>query len=445
MAKAGNIISRTLGLFSIWAIGVGLVISGESFGWNYGWDLLGPKGFLVPVITVAIMYFFLTKSLTELACVYPNAEGPHTYAKLAFGQIFGDFVAIATLIEFLFATPAIANAIGQYLNFLSPEVFNIKITSIILILLFCLINYFTINVTAKFMIILTVIAITELLLFIFSISPNTNIDNFIFSSFDNYSFKNIVKAMPYAIWLFLGLEGVSLLSQNIDKKKYVSSISKGYFYSFLTLFILALSVLFFAGSSFNWTESTWKQMTVLNDHPLPFVLKLSMGANNPLVQLFTFIGLGGLVASLQGLILASLNQTNFLLNPMIGKVKIKKNISSLVVILVGSISIWFETTGFLIELSVFGAVCIYISTSASLIRLRNKNNFYSDVMLIESEKLLQHSDFSSILSTLSSVTVILISSFCFISLVYQHYDYFVYFLIIVSIYIVINSRKKQNG
>jgi ethanolamine permease len=449
MAKLSTLSHRTLGLFSIWAIGVGLVISGESFGWNNGWALLGPKGFMIPVVIITIMYFFLTKILTELACVYPNAEGPHTYANLAFGRVFGDFVAIATLIEFLFATPAIANAIGQYLNFLAPDVFNIKATSIILLILFCLVNLFRINVTAKFMVGLTIVAILELLIFSSSVVTHLNIDNFTYSSFENYTFSNIMQGMPFAIWLYLGLEGVSLLSKNIEKKDYVKSISKGYLYGYITLVVLSFLVLFFAGSAFNWTESTWKGMTVSNDHPLPFVMKLTLGANSAFVQLFTFIGLGGLTASLQGISLASINQINFLASPLIKNSQTKKIITSLIVILIGTVSIWFETTGVLIEVSVFGAVCLYMTSCISLIKLRTKAKtneiIDNSVQEIEGEKIQSHKNYNSSFSNFYSISVILISIFCVISLVSQHYKYFIYFLVIAVIYILLNNRKTQNG
>ena len=35
-----------LGTMHLWAIAVGLVISGEYFGWNYGWREAGTIGFL---------------------------------------------------------------------------------------------------------------------------------------------------------------------------------------------------------------------------------------------------------------------------------------------------------------------------------------------------------------------------------------------------------------
>ena len=110
--------SKKLGIFAIWAIGVGMVISGESFGWNLGWAITGPLWFFVPVAVAALMYFGLVQTLIELACVYPDATGPHTYVEKAFNKKWGSFIGLAILFEFLFATPAIASSLGEYLGFL---------------------------------------------------------------------------------------------------------------------------------------------------------------------------------------------------------------------------------------------------------------------------------------------------------------------------------------
>ncbi|KPY69843.1 Ethanolamine permease family protein, partial [Pseudomonas syringae pv. spinaceae] len=46
----------TLGTIHLWGIAVGLVISGEYFGWSYGWGAAGTLGFLVTALMVATMY-----------------------------------------------------------------------------------------------------------------------------------------------------------------------------------------------------------------------------------------------------------------------------------------------------------------------------------------------------------------------------------------------------
>src|SRR5688572_9469090 len=49
-------LSRYAGIWSLWALGVGAVISGHFSGWNFGFATGGWGGMLVAGIIIAIMY-----------------------------------------------------------------------------------------------------------------------------------------------------------------------------------------------------------------------------------------------------------------------------------------------------------------------------------------------------------------------------------------------------
>src|SRR6267154_972331 len=68
-------LKATLGTVQLWAIAVGLVISGEYFGWSYGWASAGTLGFLVTTLFVATMYTAFIFSFTELTASIPRAGG----------------------------------------------------------------------------------------------------------------------------------------------------------------------------------------------------------------------------------------------------------------------------------------------------------------------------------------------------------------------------------
>ncbi len=93
----------TLGTLHLWGLAVGLVISGEYFGWSYGWAAAGTLGFLVTTLMVAVMYTCFIFSYTELTTAIPHAGGPFAYSLRAFGKTGGMIAGIATLIEFVFA------------------------------------------------------------------------------------------------------------------------------------------------------------------------------------------------------------------------------------------------------------------------------------------------------------------------------------------------------
>ena len=66
---------KGLNAFHLWGIAVGLVISGEYFGWSYGWASAGTLGFLITTMAVAAMYVAFIFSFTELTTAIPQAGG----------------------------------------------------------------------------------------------------------------------------------------------------------------------------------------------------------------------------------------------------------------------------------------------------------------------------------------------------------------------------------
>lgn len=160
----------TLGTFHLWGIAVGLVISGEYFGWSYGWGVAGTLGFLVTTLIVATMYTCFIFSFTELTTAIPHAGGPFAYSRKAFGETGGFLAGIATLIEFVFAPPAIAMAIGAYLNVQFPDI-NPKMIALGAYVVFMGLNIVGVQIAATFELIVTVLAVIELLVFIGVVQP----------------------------------------------------------------------------------------------------------------------------------------------------------------------------------------------------------------------------------------------------------------------------------
>jgi ethanolamine permease len=115
-------LKRVLKPVHLWAIGVGLVISGEYFGWNLGWHVAGTVGLLIATLIVTLMYVTFIFSYTELTAAIPHAGGAFAYAYRAMGPFGGLIAGYATLIDFLLATPAIAISLGSYLHFLYPVI-----------------------------------------------------------------------------------------------------------------------------------------------------------------------------------------------------------------------------------------------------------------------------------------------------------------------------------
>ena len=171
-------LKATLNGWHLWGLAVGLVISGEYFGWSYGWDKAGTMGFLVTSILIAIMYTTFIFSFTELTTSIPHAGGPFAYARRAFGPKAAYIAGFATLIEFVFAPPAIAMAIGAYLNVQFPGI-DPKIFAMAAYVVFVGLNIIGVRIAATFELFVTVLAIIELLVFMGVVSPGFSMANFV--------------------------------------------------------------------------------------------------------------------------------------------------------------------------------------------------------------------------------------------------------------------------
>jgi len=158
-------LKKVINTTQLWAIAVGLVISGEYFGWNYGWASSGTIGFLIATLLVTVMYVTFIFSYTELTTSIPHAGGAFDYAHRAFGRVGGFIAGFATLVDFLLAPPAIAYALGSYVNFLHPAI-PVVPTAIGMYVIFITINLFGIKESARFSLFVTILSVVELIIFI---------------------------------------------------------------------------------------------------------------------------------------------------------------------------------------------------------------------------------------------------------------------------------------
>ncbi len=277
----------------LWALAVGLVISGEYFGWNYGWGVAGTVGFLIATLLVTVMYVAFIFSFTELTSSIPHAGGPFAYAYKAFGPIGGLIAGYATFIEFVFAPPAIAFALGSYVHFLYSNI-PVMYTAVSCYVIFTLINILGIKESAIFNLIVTVLAVLELLLFMGIVTPHFEVSNFLQHN-QHFGIGGIFAALPFAIWFYLGIEGVAMVAEEVTDPQ--RNIPKGYILGMATLVFLALGVMILSGGIGNW------QTLSTIDYPLPEAISQVLGKQNSWTKIFAGIGLFGLVASFHGLII----------------------------------------------------------------------------------------------------------------------------------------------
>src|SRR5262249_40139849 len=74
-------LKKPLRVLDIWALGVGVVIAGEYFGWNLGLRDNGPVAMLIASLVVCLLYLMWTLALSELSVAMPFAGGPMAYGR----------------------------------------------------------------------------------------------------------------------------------------------------------------------------------------------------------------------------------------------------------------------------------------------------------------------------------------------------------------------------
>lgn len=383
-ASTTQTLGKTLGTFQLWGIAVGLVISGEYFGWSYGWASAGTLGFLVTSAFIALMYTTFIFSFTELTTAIPHAGGPFEYSRRAFGPTGGYIAGYATLVEFVFAPPAIALAIGAYVNVQFPAL-DPKWVAVGAYIVFMGLNIAGMKIAASFELIVTLIAIFELLVFMGVVAPAFSVANLVkggWSGADTFSIgsiSGIVAAIPFAIWFFLAIEGVAMAAE--EAKTPHRSIPIAYIGGILTLVALATGVMVFAGGSGDWTK-----LANIND-PLPQSMKTVVGESSGWLHMLVWLGLFGLVASFHGIIIGysrqifALSRAGFLPSAL-GQIHPKLGTPHVAIVAGGVIGIaaifsdqliqigGMSLTANIVTMSVFGAIVMYILSMASLFKLR---------------------------------------------------------------------------
>jgi ethanolamine permease len=246
-------------------------------------------------------------------------------------------------------------------------------------------NIVGVQIAATFELAVTLLAIFELLVFMGVVTPGFSVANFTkggWSGQDSFSLASIpgmFAAIPFAIWFFLAIEGVAMAAEEAKDPK--RSIPIAYITGILTLVVLAIGVMVFAGGAGDWTK-----LANIND-PLPQAMKMIVGDNSGWLHMLVWLGLFGLVASFHGIILGYSRQIFALsregyLPPFFAKLHPRFKTPHRAILAGGAIGIAAiysdelikiggqTLTANIVTMSVFGAILMYIISMLSLFKLR---------------------------------------------------------------------------
>ena len=368
-------LERTLGPVMIWGLGVGYVISGSYFGWNLGLPHGGPYGLLAATAVVTVLYVTFVLGYAELSCAIPRAGGAFVYAGRAFGPKVGFIAGTAQIVEYALAPPAIAFAIGSYVNQTNPSLSPVAV-AFAAYLVFTAINMVGVKISVTFELVVTVLAVLELLVFGAVALPHFSLEKFSSDPLPN-GWVGALAALPFAMWFYLAIEGIANVAE--EAKNPQRDLPRGFLTAMATLVVLTTIVFFGSVGVDGWRSVVYPVGSdVPNDSPLPLAIGHAIGRDHVLFKVLTGVGLLGLIASFHGILIvasrALLAYGRVGYAPrVIGVVnaKTKTPIAALLVTMViGFGALLTNRTGDIITLAVFGAITLYIVSTASLMKLR---------------------------------------------------------------------------
>jgi ethanolamine permease len=100
----------------LWALGVGGVISGDFFGWNFGLVAGGSVGMFVALAIMTVMYAGLCFSIAEMSPALPHTGGAYSFGRTAMGPWGGYITGLAENMEYILTPAVIVVGIGGYLG-----------------------------------------------------------------------------------------------------------------------------------------------------------------------------------------------------------------------------------------------------------------------------------------------------------------------------------------
>ena len=256
---------RHAGVWSLWALGVGAVISGDYYGWNFGLDVGGFGGLLIATAVIAVMYYGLCYSIAEMSPALPHTGGAYSFARSAMGPWGGFLTGLAENMEYVITPAVVVGAIGLLMQAIVVDLFNVvgdpwwnsePVWWLLFYAVFVWVNIIGIEATMRFTVAITIVALAILGVFYVSALVSGKFDTSLWFNIPDgggdalaggggpflpFGISGVFKALPFAIWFYLAIEEVPLAAEeSMDPKR---DVPKGTIWGMHTLLIASILTL----------------------------------------------------------------------------------------------------------------------------------------------------------------------------------------------------------
>ena len=297
---------RHAGVWSLWALGVAAVISGDFFGWNFGLDY-GFGGLLIATIVITIMYFGLCYSIAEMSPALPHTGGAYSFGRSAMGPWGGFTTGVAETIEYVVTPAVVVFGVGAYLQSISNDLFGASpplwLWWLIAYAVFVGLNIVGVEATFRFTVAICIASLAILLVFFIGAIPHVDFDRWALGEqgWLPDGIPGIFYALPFAIWFYLAIEELPLAAEESHDPQ--RDIPRGTIYGLLTLVVTGFLVLFLNSSIAPGADAIGDPNNAAAAEPLLAGLKTIFGSGTA-ASLLGLVAVTGLIASFHTIIYA---------------------------------------------------------------------------------------------------------------------------------------------
>lgn len=365
----------------LWALGVGAVISGDFFGWNFGLREGGFGGMLIALAVMTFLFAGLCSSVAEMSSALPHTGGAYSFARTAMGPWAGYITGLAENMEYILTPAVIVVGIGGYMGAIfgtSPQ--WEPVWWLLCYILFVAFNIAGVELSFRVSLVVTLCALAILFVFFCGAIPHFNLQYWALQGggWLPHGWTGVLTALPFALWVYLGIEQLPLAAE--ESHDPVRDMPKGMLLGLLTLVVFAfLTIVLNAGIK--------PGVIAVGNSEEPLFLGLrTIFGNGATARILALAGCAGLIASFHAIIFAygrqiySLSRAGYF--PTWLSVTHHKRQTPVRALIAGSVLGYLaafvihlagqksSVGATLLNMAVFGAVIAYVLQMASFICLR---------------------------------------------------------------------------
>ena len=376
-----RLLKRHAGVLHLWALGVGAVISGDFFGWNYGFAAGGFGGMLAALLIVTILYICLCTSIAEMTAALPHTGGAYSFARTAMGRWAGYITGLAENMEYIFTPATIVVGVGGYLTAIAGT--NARWTPLWWLacyVVFVALNIWGVALSFRVSVAVTICALIVLAIFYAGAIPLFDLHRWAIpeGAWRHGAGTSVFRALPFALWVYLGIEQLPLAAEESHNPR--RDLPRGILWALGTLILCSLLTPVLSGGIPPGSRKVGESSEPLF---LGFQAIFGSGIRTKLLALFACTGL---FASFHAIIFAygrqiySLARAGYFPEWLSVTHGVRKTPHRALILggLVGyasALAIWFagqssRVGAVLLNMAVFGAVIAYVLQMVSFVVLR---------------------------------------------------------------------------